>query len=135
MMMWTVDGVSNDESSVFEQEQKQRVLAKAKSLLNWQEEMIATETERLDFAYDLMLTMVKAYCHFELAPEFLEPVLTAMTVDVYRGGDWQSQTCDYPVKSISRGDVSISYQVDAGGQAVLLRDYGSQLASCRRMPW
>ena len=65
-------------------------------------------------------------------PEYLESVLSAVVIGFYSGfaaGE------DSKVRSVSRGDVSISYEVSDKGESVVLQDYAAALAPFRSICW
>jgi len=95
------------------------------------EEKSAAEL-RLEMAFDLAAAEVLAYCRLQELPEFLEPVFSAVVIGFYRGA---GNSEDAVVRSVSRGDVSISYEVGNNGEAVVLQDYAAALAPFRSIGW
>ena len=68
-----------------------------------------SKDEVLQFTIDNVMDMVLNYCNITEVPEKLENIILSMCVDKYRAESLGSETSQGAVKSISEGDVSVSY--------------------------
>lgn len=95
--------------------------------------------EILTFVLEAVTQAVKNYCWIDELPEELDPLVLSMSVDYYRAQEPGKETADGVLKSISEGDVSMSFQTEgtAGEEAglSLLRGYEQQLARFRKPGW
>jgi Phage QLRG family, putative DNA packaging. len=93
----------------------------------------------IDFIINNVSDMIFNYCCIDTMPLGLENVLLKMCVDIYRGESFGQEQKQGLVKSISEGDVNISFSTDADlgayGQRTFLSDYEAQLNRYRKVRW
>jgi len=93
----------------------------------------------LSFVIDKATDMVCNYCNIAEIPVGLNNVLLNMCVDMYRAESLGQEQIQGPVKSISEGDVSVSFGSAASttenSGMVFLKDYTSQLNRYRKVGW
>ena len=91
----------------------------------------------LQFTIDNVTDMILNYCNIDKLPEKLENVVLSMCVDKYRAESFGSEEVKAPVKSISEGDVSVSfgssYSVSDNPSMEFLKGYKVQLDRFRRL--
>lgn len=96
-----------------------------------------SKDEVLQFTIDNVMDMVLNYCNITEAPEKLENIILSMCVDKYRAESLGSETSQGAVKSISEGDVSVSYgsaySVSDNPGMEFLKGYKAQLDRFRRL--
>ncbi len=94
----------------------------------------------LAFALENVHELVKNYCNITEVPPALENTVVRMAADLYRSEGYGNETAPQAAKSVTRGDVTISYGDGAtvasitGGKAIL-DDYKTQLQAFRRLRW
>ena len=93
----------------------------------------------LAFVIDKATDMVCNYCNIAEIPAGLRNVLLNMCVDLYRGESLGQEQMQGPVKSITEGDVSVSFgsaasTTENSGMA-FLKDYTAQLNRYRKVGW
>lgn len=83
--------------------------------------------------------MILNYCRLLAVPLGLERVLLNMAVDIYRAEQLGQETATGAVKSISEGDVSVSYASSTSASEnlgmVFLKNYEGQLQRYRKVGW
>lgn len=91
----------------------------------------------LQYELDTVTDMVLNYCNITEIPEKLENIILSMCVDKYRAESLGSETAQGTVKSISEGDVSVSYgsaySVSDNPGMEFLNGYKAQLDRFRRL--
>ena len=96
-----------------------------------------SKDEILQFTIDNVTDMVLNYCNINEVPEKLENIILSMCVDKYRAESLGSETSQGSVKSISEGDVSVSYgsaySVSDNPGMEFLKGYKAQLDRFRRL--
>lgn len=96
-----------------------------------------SKDEVLQFTIDNVMDMVLNYCNITEVPEKLENIILSMCVDKYRAESLGSETSQGAVKSISEGDVSVSYgsaySVSDNPGMEFLKGYKAQLDRFRRL--
>lgn len=96
-----------------------------------------SKDELLQFTIDNVTDMVLNYCNIPEVPEKLENIILSMCVDKYRAESLGSETSQGAVKSISEGDVSVSYgsaySVSDNPGMEFLKGYKAQLDRFRRL--
>ena len=96
-----------------------------------------SKDEVLQFTIDNVMDMVLNYCNITEVPEKLENIILSMCVDKYRAESLGSETSQGAVKSISEGDVSVSYgsaySVSDNPGMEFLKGYKAQLDRYRRL--
>ena len=96
-----------------------------------------SKDELLQFTIDNVMDMVLNYCNITEVPEKLENIILSMCVDKYRAESLGSETSQGAVKSISEGDVSVSYgsaySVSDNPGMEFLKGYKAQLDRFRRL--
>lgn len=96
-----------------------------------------SKDELLQFTIDNVTDMVLNYCNIPKVPEKLENIILSMCVDKYRAESLGSETSQGAVKSISEGDVSVSYgsaySVSDNPGMEFLKGYKAQLDRFRRL--
>ncbi len=109
-------------------------LERLKKLLGIADE---SKDEVLQFTIDNVTDMVLNYCNIPEVPEKLENLILSMCVDKYRAESLGSETSQDTVKSISEGDVSVSYgsaySVSDNPGMEFLKGYKAQLDRFRRL--
>jgi len=93
-----------------------------------------------EFAYEQAGDMVKNYCRIDTVPAALENVVLSMAIDLYRSQNLGGEdAATGPVKSISEGDVSVSFGSAASTSdnpaMKFLKDYMAQLDRFRKAGW
>ena len=109
------------------------MLERLKKLLGIADE---SKDEILQFTINNVTDMVLNYCNITEVPEKLENIILSMCVDKYRAESLGSETSQGTVKSISEGDVSVSYgsaSVSDNPGMEFLKGYKSQLDRFRRL--
>ena len=83
--------------------------------------------------------MILNYCRLSAVPMGLKRVLLNMAVDIYRAEQLGQETATGAVKSISEGDVSVSYASSTSASEnpgmVFLKNYEGQLQRYRKVGW
>lgn len=96
-----------------------------------------SKDEILQFTIDNVTDMVLNYCNITEVPEKLENIILSMCVDKYRAESLGSEISPGAVKSISEGDVSVSYgsaySVSDNPGMEFLKGYKAQLDRFRRL--
>ncbi len=96
-----------------------------------------SKDEVLQFTIDNVTDMVLNYCNIPEVPEKLENIILSMCVDKYRAENLGSETVQGTVKSITEGDVSVSYgsaySVSDNPGMEFLKGYKAQLDRFRRL--
>ena len=96
-----------------------------------------SKDEVLQFTIDNVMDMVLNYCNITEVPEKLENIILSMCVDKYRAESLGSEISQGAVKSISEGDVSVSYgsaySVSDNPGMEFLKGYKAQLDRFRRL--
>lgn len=93
----------------------------------------------IDFIINNVSDMIFNYCCIDTMPLGLENVLLKMCVDIYRAESLGQEQKQGLVKSISEGDVSVSFctptELNEHGQRSFLSDYEEQLNRYRKVGW
>lgn len=112
------------------------LLQKLKKLLN------ITNDEKdfvLEFTIDKISDMILNYCNIKYIPIQLENVLLSMCADSYRIEQPGKEKSEGNVKSITEGDVSVSFgsteNIQDNISAKLIKDYKTQLNRFRKADW
>lgn len=83
--------------------------------------------------------MVCNYCNIKQVPKGLENVMLNMAVDLYRAESLGQEQAEGNVKSITEGDVTVSFASASSASENLgmtfLKDYTIQLDRYRRLSW
>lgn len=97
------------------------------------------DPEILQFVLTKGQDMILNYCRLKELPAALETVLINMCVDIYRAEQLGKAQVSGTVKSITEGDVSVTYasatSVSENKGMEFLKDYTKQLDRYRRMGW
>ena len=93
----------------------------------------------LCFVLDKIQDMVCNYCNIEEVPKGLENVMLNMAVDLYRAESLGQETAEGTVKSITEGDVTVSFSsasaVSENSGMQFLKGYTAQLNRYRKLKW
>lgn len=89
------------------------------------------------FTVDKAWNMICSYCNIDTVPDALEQTLLSICVDIYRTENYGNKEEKGSVKSISEGDVSVSYASEYSNNpsSAFLKDYKSQLNKYRKVAW
>lgn len=110
-------------------------LEKLKLLLG---EKDASKDDVLSFTLENVHDLIRNYCNIPEVPSALENTAVRMAADLFRSEGYGNAAAPQTAKSVSRGDVTISYSDGAtvasvtGGKAIL-DDYRTQLQAFRRL--
>lgn len=90
-----------------------------------------------EFTVDKAWNMVCNYCNIDTVPDGLETTVLSMCVDIYRTENYGNAEEKSTVKSVSEGDVSVSYATayTNNPSTEFLKDYKSQLNKYRKVAW
>ena len=93
----------------------------------------------LQLTIDIVTDMVLNYCHIKEIPSGLENVVVSMCIDKYRAENYGQENSEGTVKSISEGDVSVSFgsafSTSENPSIEFLKNYKSQLDIYRKVVW
>ena len=93
----------------------------------------------LSFVIDKVSDMICNYCRVDEVPTGLSNVLLNMCVDMYRAESLGQEQVQGPVKSISEGDVSVSFgsatSTSENSGMEFLKNYTAQLNRYRKVGW
>lgn len=93
----------------------------------------------LQLTIDIVTDMVLNYCHIKEIPSGLENVVVSMCIDKYRAENYGQENSEGTVKSISEGDVSVSFgsafSTSENPSMEFLKNYKSQLNIYRKVVW
>lgn len=93
----------------------------------------------LQITIDIVKDMVLNYCNIKEIPSGLESVVIAMCIDKYRAESYGQENSEGTVKSISEGDVSVSFgsafSISENPSMEFLKNYKSQLNIYRKVVW
>ena len=93
----------------------------------------------LQLTIDIVTDMVLNYCHIKEIPSGLENIVVSMCIDKYRAENYGQENSEGKVKSISEGDVSVSFSsafsVSENPSMEFLKNYKSQLNIYRKVVW
>ena len=93
----------------------------------------------LQLTIDIVTDMVLNYCHIKEIPSGLENVVVSMCIDKYRDENYGQENSEGTVKSISEGDVSVSFgsafSISENPSMEFLKNYKSQLNIYRKVVW
>ncbi|OUQ56336.1 hypothetical protein B5E58_10840 [Tyzzerella sp. An114] len=93
----------------------------------------------LQLTIDIVTDMVLNYCHIKEIPSGLENVVVSMCIDKYRAENYGQENSEGKVKSISEGDVSVSFgsafSISENPSMEFLKNYKSQLNIYRKVVW
>lgn len=93
----------------------------------------------LQLTIDIVTDMVLNYCHIKEIPSGLENVVVSMCIDKYRAENYGQENSEGKVKSISEGDVSVSFgsafSTSENPSMEFLKNYKSQLNIYRKVVW
>lgn len=88
---------------------------------------------------DKVSDMVCNYCNIDDVPKGLENVMLNMAVDLYRAESLGQEQAEGSVKSITEGDVTVSFASASSASENLgmtfLKDYTAQLNRYRKLGW
>ena len=94
----------------------------------------------LTFVLDSVTDLVLNYCHLDEIPPRLENIVVRMAADLYRSEGYGQTAAPQAAQSVTRGDVTVSYDSNASAAAEitgagksLLDDYRAQLNAFRRL--
>lgn len=97
------------------------------------------DAEILDFILAKGEDMILNYCRLETLPAGLERVLLNLCVDIFRAEQLGQAQASGSIKSITEGDVSVSYStataVSENPGMDFLKDYRAQLERYRKLRW
>ena len=118
--------------------EKQKMVEKLKVLLGI--ELMSTDKDAyVAFVLDKVGDMVCNYCRIEEVPQGLKNVVLNMGVDMYRAEGLGKEEAQGAVKSITEGDVSVSFGSSTSSAEdsgmVFLRNYTAQLDRYRKAGW
>ena len=112
------------------------MLEKVKMLLGISD---TSKDDILSLILEIIQDEVKNYCHIEEIPKRLETIVVRMAVDLYRSEGYGTGTKPLTVSSVSRGDVSTSFDTSSAGGLSgvksVVDDYAAQLQAFRQMRW
>ena len=115
---------------------RQEKINKLHKLLGFDE---GEKEEILGFVLDKTNDMICNYCRRESVPAALENVQLNMCVDMYRAESLGQENAQGIVKSISEGDVSVSFgsasAVSENPGMEFLKSYEAQLNRFRKAGW
>lgn len=105
--------------------------------------LLGITTGDKDFIVEFILAkasdMICNYCNIDTVPVGLENVMLNMAVDLYRAESLGQEQVEGAVKSISEGDVTVSFSsassVSENPGMAFLKDYTKQLDRYRRVGW
>ncbi len=93
----------------------------------------------LQFTINTITDMVLNYCHIKEIPSGLENIVICMCIDKYRAENYGQENSEGTVKSISEGDVSVSFgsafSTSENPSMEFLKNYKSQLNIYRKVGW
>ena len=93
----------------------------------------------LTFTMNKVTDMVLNYCNIDYIPDRLDNVLINMCIDMYRAESLGQEELQGPVKSITEGDVSVSFgnaqNVSDNPGMEFLKNYTLQLDRFRKARW
>lgn len=93
----------------------------------------------LQLTIDIVTDMVLNYCHIKEIPSGLENIVVSMCIDKYRAENYGQENSEGKVKSISEGDVSVSFgsafSISENPSMEFLKNYKSQLDIYRKVVW
>ena len=93
----------------------------------------------IQFILDKVSDMVCNYCNIQEIPQGLENVTLNMAVDLYRAEGLGQEQLQGVVKSISEGDVSVSFSsassISENPGMAFLKNYIKQLDQYRKVGW
>lgn len=94
----------------------------------------------LTFTLETVNEMVKNFCNLEEVPEELKNTVVRMAADLYRSEGYGQESAPQFTKSVSRGDVTVTYADSYGaakisGEKAILNDYRAQLVPFRKLRW
>lgn len=116
--------------------EKQNRLERLKQLIGVKNE---EKDPALLFALDKTEDMILNYCNIQKIPEKLEKVMLNMAVDLYRAESLGQEQAEGTVKSITEGDVTVSFasasSVSENLGMTFLKDYTAQLDRYRKLKW
>lgn len=105
--------------------------------------LLGIATNEKDFIIEFILNkasdMICNYCHIESVPMGLENVMLNMAIDLYRSERLGQEEMQGAVKSISEGDVTVSFSsassISENPSMAFLKDYTKQLDRYRKVGW
>lgn len=114
--------------------EKSELVSSIKKLVG---EQLTDNTFYFEFTVDKVLNMVCDYCNIDTVPDGLETTVLSMCVDIYRTENYGNAEEKSTVKSVSEGDVSVSYAPACSNNpsTEFLKDYKSQLNKYRKVAW
>ncbi len=93
----------------------------------------------LIFVINKVTDMILNYCNIDYIPDRLNNVLINMCVDMYRAESLGQEELQGPVKSITEGDISVSFgnasSVSDNPGMEFLKNYTAQLDRFRKVRW
>lgn len=91
------------------------------------------------FTIDKISGMICNYCNVSEVPHGLENVMYSMCIDMYRADQLGQEQAEGTVKSITEGDVSVSFgsasAVSDNPGMAFLKNYTAQLDRYRKAGW
>ena len=105
-----------------------------KQLLGVQNEEDKKDTILL-FVLNKIENMILNYCNIEKVPKRLENVMLNMAVDLYRAESFGQEQAEGSVKSITEGDISVSFDSATSENLGFLNNYTTQLNRYRKLDW
>ena len=115
---------------------QQEKLTKLKSLLGISD---SSKEILIEFALEKAKDMICNYCRIDSVPTALENVQLSMAMDIYRSDSLGKEQVEGTVKSMTEGDVSISFSSAFGsGESSgtgFLKSYTIQLDKFRKLGW
>ena len=104
------------------------MLLKLKQLLGITED---SKNFVLQYVIDTVTDMILSYCNIKILPDQLENIVLMMCMDMYRAESFGQETTQGSVKSMTEGDVSISfgsaYSTTDNPAMCFLKGYTAQL--------
>ncbi len=124
----------NKQANQPENPEKQNRLELLKQLLGVQNEEDKKDTILL-FVLNKIENMILNYCNIEKVPKRLENVMLNMAVDLYRAESFGQEQAEGSVKSITEGDISVSFDSATSENLGFLNNYTTQLNRYRKLDW
>ena len=104
---------------------------------------IEEEKEQTDeillFVSERSIEMVKGYCNIEQLPKELKNVCVEIAMLLYENENYGEEQKSTRLKSITEGNVSVSYQNEASSwreqKNILMKTFSEELDKFRKMKW
>ena len=109
--------------------EKSTATEKVKKICNAEE-----NTDIIEYCCDSAEEIIKNYCGIKEIPDELESVYIELTCDIYRSGEYGSEAQTGRLKSLTEGDVSMSFE-ESDGKSGDIRKYENRLKPFMRIKW